>query len=218
MDGKGTQRLDGDRLLDVVVELLESTGYDSVQLREVARLARSSLATIYKRYQTRDDLILAALEYWMQQHRYAGITVPAREPAPSLHQGLMELFRAIFEPWERHPQMLMAFFRVRSSPKGQQLFRFGLDFVVPAGMAVLADVEDEFVANLDSIISSLIYGLLGRFTAGEIAVTDILPILDQTVYWLTRGYEAQAADPLDGGNTQPVGDGDLSSAARMGPV
>lgn len=87
MDGKGTQRLDGDRLLDVVVELLESTGYDSVQLREVARLARSSLATIYKRYQTRDDLILAALEYWMQRHRYAGITVPAREPAPPCTRG-----------------------------------------------------------------------------------------------------------------------------------
>ncbi len=34
-----------DRLLAVVVEILETEGYDAVQLREVARRARSSLAT-----------------------------------------------------------------------------------------------------------------------------------------------------------------------------
>ncbi|BBX19116.1 TetR family transcriptional regulator [Mycolicibacterium duvalii] len=171
---------------------METEGYEAVQLREVARRARSSLATIYKRYATRDDLIIAALEYWMQQHRYAGVTVRTREAGTTLHQGLMGLLRTIFEPWERHPHMLTAYFRVRSSPKGKQLFRFGLDIVAPAGLKVLAGVDDEFVAHLDSIVSSLIYGLLGRFCAGEIAVTDILLTLDRAVYWLAQGYEFQA--------------------------
>ncbi len=180
----------GDRLLDTVVGILETEGYDAVQLREVARRAQTSLATIYKRYPTRDDLILAALEYWSQRHRYSGITAGARDPNPSLYQGLMQIFRTIFEPWESHPEMLAAYFRVRSSPNGQKLFRFGLDVVAPAGLQVLADVDEEFIANLDAIVSSVIYGLLGRFSAGEIAVTDILPILDRTVYWLTRGYES----------------------------
>ena len=44
-----------DRILDIVVEILETEGYDAVQLREVARRARASLATIYKRYPTRDE-------------------------------------------------------------------------------------------------------------------------------------------------------------------
>lgn len=57
-----------DRLLDTVVELLESGGYDEVQLREVARRARTSLSTIYKRYPTRDELILAAIEGWMAEN------------------------------------------------------------------------------------------------------------------------------------------------------
>jgi hypothetical protein len=35
-----------------------------------------------------------------------------------------------------------------------------------------------------------VYGLLGRFALGEIAVTDIVPALDRTVYWLTTGYTA----------------------------
>ncbi|MCA9056678.1 MAG: TetR family transcriptional regulator, partial [Planctomycetaceae bacterium] len=180
----------GDRLLTVVSEMLEINGYDAVQLREVARRARTSLATIYKRYPTRDDLILAALEYWSQQHRYSGIAVVGQGSEASLYQGLMQIFRTIFEPWESHPEMLAAYYRVRSSPNGQELFRFGLDLVAPAGREVLAGVDDEFILDLDAIISSLIYGLLGRFSADEIAVTDILPILDRTVRWLTRGYEA----------------------------
>jgi len=69
MEGKGQ-----DRILDIVVELLETEGYDAVQLREVARRARTSLATIYKRYGTRDELILAALDCWMEENRYAGLT------------------------------------------------------------------------------------------------------------------------------------------------
>jgi hypothetical protein len=36
-----------------------------------------------------------------------------------------------------------------------------------------------------------VYGLLGRFTAGEIAVTEILSILDCAVFYLKGGYEAQ---------------------------
>ncbi len=60
---RSTHGDDGDeRLLATVVDILESDGYDAVQLRAVARRARTSLATIYKRYPTRDELIFAALE------------------------------------------------------------------------------------------------------------------------------------------------------------
>jgi AcrR family transcriptional regulator len=179
-----------DRILDIVVEILETEGYDGVQLREVARRARTSLATIYKRYATRDELILAALQTWMEENRYSGLAQVSRESGESLYVGLMRLLRTIFEPWEQHPGMLKAYFRARAAPGGQKLVRRGLDIVVPAGLEVLADVDDGFIADLDTIISSLVYGLLGRFAAGEIAITEILPSLDRTVFWLTSGYEA----------------------------
>jgi AcrR family transcriptional regulator len=182
-----------DRILDIVVEILETEGYDGVQLREVARRARTSLATIYKRYATRDELILAALQTWMEENRYSGLARVSHEPGESLYVGLMRLLRTIFEPWEQHPGMLKAYFRARAAPGGQKLVRRGLDIVVPAGLEVLADVDDGFIADLDTIISSLVYGLLGRFAAGEIAITEILPSLDRTVFWLTSGYEASRA-------------------------
>jgi AcrR family transcriptional regulator len=41
-----------EAVVQVVVELLESEGYDAVQVRTVARRARVSLATMYKFFPT----------------------------------------------------------------------------------------------------------------------------------------------------------------------
>ena len=183
-----------DRVLSVVIDMLASEGYDAVQLREVARRARSSLATIYKRYATRDELILAALECWMAENRYAALAEQTHQPDESLYAGLMRVLHTIFEPWERHPGMLKAYFRARSAPGGQRLLRRGLDAVVPSGMEVLAGVDESLVQDLENILSSLVYGLLGRFAADEIDITEILPTLDRAVLRLTSSYEKAAPD------------------------
>jgi TetR/AcrR family transcriptional regulator, cholesterol catabolism regulator len=180
-DDTGPQR---DRILDIVVELLETEGYDAVQLREVARRARTSLATIYKRYGTRDELILAALDSWMEENRYAGLTKP-HDPDESLYVGLMRVLRTIFEPWEAHPAMLKAYFHARTAPGGKRLIRRGFDAVVPAVMEVLADADHDFIQDMDTIVSNVAYGLLGRFAADEIAIKEIVPTLDRAVRRLT---------------------------------
>src|SRR4029450_9495614 len=43
-----------DAVLDVVVDLLETEGYEAVQVRAVARRARISLTTLYQRFGTLD--------------------------------------------------------------------------------------------------------------------------------------------------------------------
>lgn len=179
-----------DRVLEIVVDILESDGYEAVQLREVARRSRTSLATIYKHYPTRDSLILAALESWVDEHRYAALADQQAHADESLHDGLMRVFRTIFEPWERHPAMLKAYFMSRSVPGGERLTNRGLNVVIPATMTVLDGVDPAFVADLDSILTTVVYGLSGRFTAGEIDITEILPTIERTVFWLTTGYQA----------------------------
>ncbi|MFD1814620.1 TetR family transcriptional regulator [Rhodococcus gannanensis] len=183
----------GDRLLDSVVDLLETDGYDAVQLREVARRARTSLTTIYKRYATREELIVAAIEHWMTQN-HSGLVAQPRDPDEPLHSAMMRVMRAIFDPWERHPAMLLAYFRVRTSASGGDLAFRSFDPVVAVGMAVLSDLDPDFVADLESILSSLVYGLAGRYREGHIAITDIMPTLDRTVFLLTTGYEASRRD------------------------
>ncbi|OBI40201.1 TetR family transcriptional regulator [Mycobacterium kyorinense] len=181
--------LDPDRVLDVVADILENDGYDAVQLREVARRARTSLATIYKRYATRDELILAALERWIEENRYAGLAAQTHDADETLYAGLIRVLRTIFEPWEDHPGMLEAYFRARTAPGGDKLIRRGFDAVMPAAMAVLSDVDADFVRDLDTILSTLVHGLVGRFATGEIGITEILPTLDRAVFRLVEGYE-----------------------------
>lgn len=178
-----------DPIVGVVVALLDDDGYEAVQLREVARRARVSLATIYKRYRTRDELIVAALDWWMDAHRYAGM-VPAPDPAVSMHDELVGLFRKLFAPWEEHPRMLRAYFRARSGPGGERLVEHGFDVVVPVARAILARAEESFAKDFETILSGVIYGQLSRFAAGDIEVTDILPAVERTIFWLTTAHDA----------------------------
>lgn len=178
-----------DPLIGIVVEILETQGYDAVQLREVARRARMSLATIYRRYPTRDALIVAALRWWMDANRYAAIA-GNHAVGESVYDGLMRIFRAIFEPWERHPQILRAYVRAQVGPGGDELTQHGFDVVVPAAGAVLAVCDQEFAADLGLVMSSVIYGSLARFGAGALDIAEVVPTIERAVFWLCRAHDA----------------------------
>lgn len=183
-----------DPILDIVIEMLDTEGYEAVQLREVARRAHVSLATIYKRYPTRDELIVAALDGWMNANRYAGLPSLIEDlPRDSIYVDLMHVMRTIFEPWERHPLMLRSYFQARSGPGGKRLIQHGVDAVVPLAKAVLAQADPEFVKDLELILTGVVFGLLTRFAQGEIDVTEIVPGIERTVFWLTTAYENYSA-------------------------
>ena len=185
IEGAGKQHV--DPIIETVVDLLDTEGYEAVQLREVARRARVSLATIYKRYATRDELIVAALEWWMETNRYAGLAAPAT--GSSVYSNLMAIFRTIFEPWEQHPQMLRSYFRARSGPGGRRLIQRGLDAVLPVARAVTAQLDPEFAQDLELILTGVVFGFLGRFTEGEIDVTEIVPGIERAVFRLTVAHD-----------------------------
>jgi AcrR family transcriptional regulator len=188
---EGVDKHQVDPIIEIVVDLLDTEGYEAVQLREVARRARVSLATIYKRYATRDELIVAALEWWMETNRYASLAMPATVASgSSVYSNLMDLFRTIFGPWEQHPQMLRSYFRARSGPGGERLIQRGLDAVLPVARAVTAQLDPGFAQDLELILTGVVFGFLGRFTEGEIDVTDIVPGIERAVFRLTAACEA----------------------------
>jgi TetR/AcrR family transcriptional regulator, cholesterol catabolism regulator len=186
-----------DPIIDIVVDLLNTGGDEAVQLREVARRARVSLTTIYKRYATRDELIAAALEWWMDNNRYAALPSPVTDADQTLYDGLMRIFRTIFEPWEQHPLMLKAYFHARSGPGGDRLIQRGVEAVVPVAKATLALTDAAFARDLEMILTGVILGFLGQFAQGEIEVTDIVPGIERAVYWLTVGHDAHRGRATD---------------------
>jgi AcrR family transcriptional regulator len=74
-----------DRILAVVASMLESEGTAAVQLPQVARAAQVSLRTVYQNFGSREGLILAAVEAWMESHvgtNQPGARPPAHQPEP----------------------------------------------------------------------------------------------------------------------------------------
>jgi AcrR family transcriptional regulator len=187
-------------ILGAVTELLESEGYDGVQLREVARRAHVSLATIYKLFptrhqllRTREALIVAAIEQWRAANAYAHLAAPS--PDASVYDALMHVFRNVFEPWERSPRMLEAYHRARGGPGGERLPLQGAVAVVPVFRAIFEGADPAYVGDISAILTNLVYGLIGRFVDGELQITEVLPTLERAVARLTTNNEpaAQAA-------------------------
>lgn len=181
-----------DLIVDIVVELLESGGPEAVQLREVARRARVSLSTIYKLFPARDELVLAAVERWMAANSYAELAPPA--PDETLHDGLMRVFRHVFEPWERNPLMLQAFHRARTTGAGRERLDLqGMTAVEPAARAVLAGADPDYVADIDLVLTNLAYALIGRVADGTLEFAEVLPLLERAVFRMTTNNEPAAA-------------------------
>jgi AcrR family transcriptional regulator len=172
-----------DVIIDVVLDLLESEGYDAVQVRTVARRARVSLATIYKLFGTRDQLIVTAMERWMDANAYAELTMP--EPDESPYDTMVRVLRTVFEPWLRHPRMLEAYHRAVTSSSGERLVMHGLAIVRPIVEAALSDADSQYLSDVELIHGHVTRAVIARFADGEIAITDVVPILERTLFRLT---------------------------------
>ncbi|MFD0364753.1 TetR family transcriptional regulator [Nocardia sp. GCM10030253] len=177
-------------IIDVVLELLESDGYDAVQLREVARRAHVSLATVYKHFSDRDELMIAAVERWMATNSYAGMEQPPTHE--NLRDGLMRVLRYVFEPWERNPRMLEAYHRARAAEGGQRLDNQGVNAILPVASPLFESADPSYLQDVALVLANMAYALIGRFADGSLAITEILPILERTVFRLTSDNSAEA--------------------------
>ncbi|CAI7977341.1 TetR/AcrR family transcriptional regulator, cholesterol catabolism regulator [Frankia sp. Hr75.2] len=181
----------GDAVLRVVLELLESGGHDAVQIREVVRRAHVSPLTIYKLFPSRDELVVAALQQWLTVNSCAPVSPPA--PGESLYDGLMRVFRHVFEPWERSPRILEAYHRARNGPGGRKLDQQAMGAIEPVARAILVGGDPDYIDDIGLILTNMAYAVVGQFANGELDITAILPTLERAVFRLTTNNEPAAA-------------------------
>jgi AcrR family transcriptional regulator len=176
-------RSDPNIILDVVIELLEVRGYDGWALKDVAERAHASLATIYKQFPSREELIVAAVERWMEANVYRPIREP--EANQTVFEALATLFRTIFEPWEQHPNMLQVFVRASAVNGGDRLRIQGHAAMEPLQSAFGA-VDRAWMDDVNMILTNVVEGALSRYVSGKIAITEILDNLERTVLLLSH--------------------------------
>jgi hypothetical protein len=102
------------------------------------------------------------------------------------------MFREVFEPWESNPWMLEAYHRARGGPGGERLQLHSAEAIVPIARAVLQNIDQAYMDDISAILTSVAHGVIARFVAGELDITELLPTLERTVFRLTTNNVALA--------------------------
>src|SRR5262245_47844099 len=97
------------RIVMAAIELAEKGGFEGVRLRDVAAHAEVALGTLYRRFRSKEDLLLAALELQMEslEHRVADLPLTGGQPLDRVH----EFFQITTEGMCARPHLARALVR-----------------------------------------------------------------------------------------------------------
>lgn len=102
-----------DRILDVAIELAEADGYDAVRLRDLAERADVALGTVYRRFESKEDILAAALERMVLQFQEAVSLAPV--PGDSSEARLGTFFTIATQALAERPKLAAALLRTVAS-------------------------------------------------------------------------------------------------------
>ncbi|WP_097196407.1 TetR family transcriptional regulator [Blastococcus aggregatus] len=103
-----------ERIIRAAIELAGQGGYEAVQMREVARIAQVALATLYRYYPSKNQLLLAAVRYEIAKLDQDVTTRRPRGATPEVRAG--EVFARAFQAMRNDPGYAHAALSVRQSP------------------------------------------------------------------------------------------------------
>jgi AcrR family transcriptional regulator len=102
------------RIVETAVALAERDGYQAVRLRDVAASAQVALGTVYKRFASKEEILIAALE--QQGERLVAKIGKKAVPGDTPRDRLGFVFAAITQAFIRRPNLAKA--TVRSLASG----------------------------------------------------------------------------------------------------
>jgi AcrR family transcriptional regulator len=174
-------------ILAVAVSILETAGYDAVQVRAVAKGAHVSLRTIYEHFSSRDELVAAAVARWMQDNVYRPPPhVPADAP---LSERVLAILEHLMAPWKRSPKVLEAFVRARIGPHRAVLTEQSQQQSEELMRAQFGDADPERITDVIMVLDNVLYALLARTVARELTFDTLTGMTRQAVVHLTTAFE-----------------------------
>ncbi|MFP6580070.1 MAG: TetR family transcriptional regulator [Myxococcota bacterium] len=100
------------RIVDTAVELAEQGGFEAVRLRDVAAEAGVALGTLYRRFRSKEDLLVAALEIEMTALEERLVQTPIR--GTSAFERVVRFFDFATRALCRRPNLARACIRASS--------------------------------------------------------------------------------------------------------
>jgi AcrR family transcriptional regulator len=101
------------RIVETAVELAERGGFDAVRLRDVADQAGVALGTLYRRFRSKEQLLLAAMEHEAEELERRTLARPPR--GASAAERVASFFGSGTRGLCRRPNLTRAFLRAMTS-------------------------------------------------------------------------------------------------------
>lgn len=180
------------RLIDAAFELGAEGGYEAVQMRDVSVTANVALATIYRYFSSKDDLLAAAMTEWTGRLRGRVAQSPPRG-ATAADQMVDVLHRAC-KAMERQPKLSEALVRALSSAdagvraSGAEVQRQ----IASMGDGILVDLSEEVRADILAALGHVWYSTLVSWANGRRDFPSVMTELERAARVLITPYEREA--------------------------
>ncbi len=122
------------RILETTIELAERGGFEAVRLRDVAAHAGVAMGTLYRRFRSKEDLLVAALEL---ETRAMAARVEARPPkGATASERIVGLFGMASRGMLRRPNLWRAMLRAAAAGEPVLAKKVGVFHELMLGMVV----------------------------------------------------------------------------------
>ncbi|WP_243841442.1 TetR family transcriptional regulator [Mycobacterium sp. DL592] len=179
------------RVIEEVIGLIGEVGADAVQMRDVAQRSGVALATVYRYFSSKENLLAAALEDWQKRltRRVLSGGSAGKDPLP----GVLDYLRRAQRAFARSPQMTALMLQMVTStdpevkPIIDQIERNNVELF----NRLLEGLAPEAISNVSFGLNTALSGALGGLLAGRLTLEDSLAHVE----WVARTLLDEAHAP-----------------------
>ena len=175
------------KVIAAAVELASEGGYELVQMRDVAGRAEVALGTIYRYFESKDQLLAAALAEWTAELERGLNQRPAVGDTPEARA--VDVIRRASRALERNPQLSSALVTAIAGPdQGTHRYQAEVhEILVRTLEKALLDVEKETRDAVVRILCNVWFAALIGWVHGWRAVTSVRDELEFAGRFLLAG-------------------------------
>ena len=171
------------RIVEEVIGLIADVGADAVQMRDVAQRSGVALATVYRYFSSKENLLAAALEDWQKRLTRRVLVSGARADGDPL-PGVLEYLRRAQRAFYRNPEMTALMLQMMASTDPEvkdtidQMDRNNVEMFD----RLLDGVAPEVISNVSFGLNTALSGALVGLLAGRLTLEESL----DHVEWVAR--------------------------------
>ena len=174
-------------MIAAAIELASEGGYDLVQMRDVAARADVALGTIYRYFESKDQLLAAALAEWTGELERGLDDRPAAGDTPEAR--VVDVIRRASRPIERNQRLSSALVTAVAGPdQGTHVYQAEIHEILMRILeTALCDVEKERRDAVVRILCDVWFAALIGWVHGWRAVTSVRDELEFAGRFLLAG-------------------------------